>query len=295
MSDLEAPSFDDVFAREQKVEPAAPVDTGPLRDEQGRFAPKEATPPPVETKPVDPAPKAEQPPAPEVEELKDGDGGQRIPLAELKAERQKRQAYEKQLEEANARTVALERQMQEFLQRVQQPPQQPQHQQPQMPDPWTDPQGAFEYQQQQTQNMMAHLNANMSESIARQKFGDEAVNAAQQAALQAGLGEQFLMRRDPYGDLMRWHRQASFLSKVGNDPDAYEKSIEQKAYERALADLRAGKVPPPAANGAPAPAQPAQRFPGSLASATATGAQGAVLTDEAIAAAIFDSNRNRRQ
>ena len=285
-------SFDDVFARDQK--PEAPAETGPARDEQGRFAPKEATPPPVETTPA-PEAKAEQPPAPDAQDTPPEGDERRIPLAELKAERAKRQAFEKQVEEIQRQNAELTRQMQEFMQRAQQPQQQPpQMQQEQMPDPWTDPQGAMAYQQRQMQVQMAHLNANMSERLARQQFGDQAVEAAQHAALQAGLGEQFLMRRDPYGDLMKWHRSTSFLQKVGNDPEAYEKSIEQKAYERALADLRSGKVTPSAAPGAPAPNTPAQRFPGSLASATATGAQGAVLTDEAIAASIFDSRRDRR-
>lgn len=277
-------SFDDVFARdgsEMGADPAAPVTDAPPRDDAGRFAPKQETPPPVE-KPVETlaTPTPEAPPA-------DTDAKRHVPLSELLSERDKRKSEAKLREEAEKRYEATQAQLAE-IQRQFQAQQQPQYQ---APDPWVDPAAALQHQQEKFDFQLKNINANNSQRWAVEKFGVEKVQEAAQAAIRAGAADYFFNRPDPFADLMQWHRQQTFISKVGADPDAYEKSIEQRAYERALADLRAGKVPLP---GQPQTAQPTQRFPGSLADATQSGTQSAVLTDEAIAAELFAPNRNRR-
>lgn len=288
--------FNDVFARDSRdrgAETAAPVSDGPARDDLGRFAPKSEPAPKVEEPPKQEA-APEAPPAPTpppTEPTPEPTANRHVPLAELLGEREKRKQEAKLREEMEARVKTYEAQVAQYQAQLQ-AQQQPQQPKETPPDPWTDPQAALAYQQKQFEERLAHERANMSEMVARQRFGDAAVEAAQQAAIRAGAGPYFLQQRDPYGALLQWHRQQSFLEKVGSDPDAYEKSIEQRAYEKALADLKAGKVTP---GGAPQPAPAPTRFPGSLAEATPAGTQGGLLTPEAIAAELFDTNRNRRQ
>jgi hypothetical protein len=294
--------FTDVFSREEPsissdrdrgADTAAPVD-GPARDEQGRFAPRDPEPTKPETQAQQPAPRESTPqPTPEADQAKQP---RHVPLPELLSEREKRQQEARLREEAERRARDLESRVAEYERLIQQ--QRQQQVQEQAPDPWSDPKGALEWQQQQMTRQLQQQQAqfqqqlllersNISEVRAREKWGDEVVTAAEQAAINAGYAAYFLQQRDPYAALMKWHRSSSFMAKVGDDPDKYEKEIEKRAYEKALADLRAGKAP-----GSAAP----QRFPGSLADATSSSnGTGAVLTDEAIAHELFDSNRDRRR
>ena len=287
--------FTDVFERDSSsdrdrgADTAVPVSDGQIRDDRGRFAAREPEQPTPEAQP------GQQPASPTPQQPSGGDQPKQprhVPLPELLSEREKRQQEARLREEAERRAAALEQRVAQFEAAARQ-----QQQRQQAPDPWSDPQGALDWQQQQVQAQLQSQQAqfqqqlllersNASEARAREKHGDEAVAAAEQAAIAAGYVGHFLQQRDPYAALMQWHRQASYVQKVGPDPDAYEKSIHQRAYEQALADLRSGKVPAAAAP---------QRFPGSLAGATPAGAQGAVLTSEAIADELFDTNRNRRQ
>lgn len=251
------------------------TDAGQLRDERGRFAAKTEEAPADQPPPVQ---QGQEPPAAEAAPV-DPNTGRHVPLSELLSERKQRQEKERLYQEADARAKAYEQMVQQFRQ----PPPQAPPQQEQAPDPWSDPQAAFAYQQRQFDERMLNERANVSEMIARQKYGDEAVEAATQAAVREGAGQHFMRQRDPYGALMQWHRHNLFLQKVGPDPDAYEKQIEQKVREKVLAELKAG-------NGG----QPAPKFPGSLAAATGQGAQGAHLTPEAAMASVFASDRNRR-
>jgi len=294
-------NFDDVFARDDRdrgADSAAPKPEVP-RDDQGRFAPRSEPVPSTEAQPLDPKPaeprvSGESTPR----ESPPSEQPRHVPLPELLSEREKRKAEATRREEAEAKAREYEARVQQYEQFLAQLQQQQQQTPP--PDPWTDPQGALAYQQQQLQQQFQahvqrleaqqmHDRANISESIARQKFGDEAVTAAQQAAIKAGLGPRFMQERDPYASLMKWHQNNSFLQKVGPDPAAYEKTVEERAYQRLLADLQAGKIKLNGQSAAP------QRFPGSLADATAAGAPGGDLTDEAIAAEIFSPTRDRRR
>lgn len=290
-----ASEFDDVFKNDGSdmgANAAAPGTDQTPRDEAGRFAEKQPDAPPPADATAPPA-RTETPP--------NDNASRHVPLSELLSEREKRKAEATRREEVEKRNNDLQAQL-EVIARMQQaprPPQAPPHeQQEELPDPYDAP-AVMQYQLRQLQRMQQqfneqqmHQNANFSERLARQQHGNEAVEAAIKAAQAAGAGTYFLRQQDPYGALMQWHNQQSFLAKVGSDPQAYEKSIEQRAYERALADLKAGKAP--AATGRPASTPAATRFPGSLADATQSGSQGAVLTDEAIAAELFDTNRNRR-
>lgn len=282
--------FTDVFSREGSdmgADTAAPVEQGQPRDEAGRFAPKgpEAAP---EAAPPAPAVEAQPEATPPQTDTPSDRQPRHVPLPELLKERERYKSEATLRAEAEKRASDMQAQF-EALQRQVQAMQQPRPEPEPEPDPYADPAGYARYQAAVFQQQLANERANMSEMLARQKYGDAAVQAAQQAAIAAGAGQHFMRQRDPYGALMQWHRQQSFLQKVGNDPDAYEKSIEQRAYEKALADLKAGKVTPPGSPQAVAPTQ--QRFPGSLAAATATGNGAAHLSDEAAFSDVFSNRR----
>lgn len=237
---------------------------------------------------VEPEQKAEQPNGEDKPKgYRDPSSGRFVPLTELQSEREKRQEAQKARdEEARLRVQYEERarqyqaqleDMQRRFQAAQNPPTPP-------PDIFDDPNAWQQNIQAQFQEALANERANMSELRARDKFGDEVVEKALQAARAQNLGPQFMRMRDPYGALIDWHKRASFVQKIGPDPEAYEKQLEEKIRAKVLEELKT-----------PAAARPQQRFPTSLADATASGAQGALpVSDEALAANMFSSTRKRK-
>lgn len=269
--------LDGVFDRETPQE--TPADTGDTegraRDDKGRFAPK-SQPEPEAQAHQEQAQVEQQPQAP------DPNANRHVPLSELMAERKKRQEIERLHIEAEARAKAYE----QMQQRQPQPQyQQPQYQQPQEPPDFNlDPEGALSFHLQRQQQVFINQMLNQSEIMARDKFGDEIVDAALKAAQSAGVTGSFMNQPHPWGELVKWHKRQQTLQVVGDDPDAYRKKIEEEVRQKVLAELKAG-----GANGQAAP-----RFPGSLATATGQGEQGAHLTEEAAMGSIFASSRNRK-
>lgn len=271
-----ADPFAEVFSREDRdsgADTAAPeARVEPARDEHGRFAPKQPEAgTQKEAKTEELPPKAS--PEPETE-----DAGRRVPLRELLAERQKRKETEARIrDESDQRFKDYERRLSEMQRRLSQ--QQPE-QEVSQPDPETDPAGAYAYLQNQLHLVQLSARADVSESLARKAHGNEAVDAALKAVPDS-LRMQFVTAQDPYGALMAWHKQQTFLADVGDDPSAYIAKIEAAARAKVLAELKQGGAP-------------SQKFPGSLASATQTGQTGQHIDPQAMADQIFDSNRNRR-
>lgn len=202
-------------------EPEAPKQDR-QRDEQGRFAKgekEEETPPvPKETKPEK---------APET-------GLQ----AGISAERKKRQ-------DAERRALELEQRLQALEAAKNAAP---------MPDPQADPQGYTQAIQQQQYGMVLNQNLNFSEMLARDKHGDDVVEEAQQAFLEAvkvdpTLYQQLHTQRNPYGWLMKWHKQRQFMSEVGDDPSAYRQKLEAEIRAQLEAELQQKRpqapTPPP--------------------------------------------------
>lgn len=273
--------FDGVFDREAASEPAPePTQTegsAPVRDEKGRFAPKaQAEEEPAAPEPEPQAP-AEPTPAPQ-----DTNASRHVPLSELMAERKKRQEFEQRLMEAEARAKAFEAVSQRQPQ-FQQAPQFQQQQPEPPPDFYTDPEAALAARIQPMQQQFINAMLHQSEIMARDKYGDKVVDAALQAANAAGdqAKAQFLQTAHPWGEMVKWHKRQQTLSIVGDDPEAYRAKLETELREKIMAELKAPK--------------PAPKFPGSLAQATATGEQGAVLTEEAAMGSIFASGRDRRR
>jgi hypothetical protein len=268
--------LDDVFSSE--------------RDRGGKSAPPEAA--AAEPK-VEPQaqPQAEPQPTQETQ-AQDPETGRMVPLSELLQERKKSKS---KLEEESRARIAAEERAKLYEQQLQQfsrpQAQQPQRQQVRIPDPVTDPENYARYVQQSTEQRLIEQSLNFSERMARREHGTKTVDEALQAATQAGLvaSGHFLQTApdDPWAAMVEWHKQQKVLAEVGADPEAYRKKIEDEARAKVLEELKAGNGP--AAQGQP------QRFPGTLGDATATGKQGAHLTDEAVMSAVFSTDRDRRK
>jgi hypothetical protein len=254
------------------VETTESTEAARARDERGRFAAKSESEPQAQAQ-------TEQAPVEQQTQAQDPNANRQVPLSELLSERKQRQEEQRLRMEAEARAKAYE----QINQR------QPQHQPPpqaqiEPPDFITDPEGALSYHLQRQHQQHVNMMLNQSEIMARDKFGDELVDAALKAAQTAGATGQFMDKPHPWGELVKWHKRQQTLQVVGDDPDAFRKKIEEEVRQKVLAELKAG--------GAGAAAAP--RIPGTLATATGQGEQGAHLTDEAAMGSIFASGRNRK-
>lgn len=276
--------LDELFSssRDRGADPAA-----------SKAEPEVQTPEPEAEKP------AEQPSEEPAEEAKpqgyrDPSTGRFVPLKELTSEREKRQAAEKErdenarlrreAEDNAARYRAEVEASQRRFQAAQNPP-------PAPPDPLMDPEGALSHMQQTFEQKLINQNLNFSEARARDKFGDETVDKALKAAVDAGVAQHFVRSPNAYQDMIKWHNNMINRQRVGDDVDAFEKRIREEERQKTIEELKAGRV---SVMPGQTPQQP-QRFPGSLVDATASGPQGAqAVSDEAIAANTFSSNRKRR-
>ncbi len=281
--------LNDVFSsgRDRGADPAAPAEP--------EAKAKEPTAEPQSKEAVEPESKPEAT-DPDAKGYRDPSTGRFVPLKELTTEREKRQAAEKSREEeARLRKDAednwrrTQAQVEEIQRRLQ--ASQPQQTQAEPPDPFLDPAGALAFQRDQFQQEILNQRLNTSEMFARNKHGDQIVDAAFQAANQAGALQHFVRSKDCYGDMIKWHRHQQVLARVGEDPDAYEKTLEEKIRAKVLEELKTG-------NRAVVPGQAPQaqpRFPGSLVDATGTGANVAhPISDEAMMGSVFGSDRKRK-
>lgn len=219
-----------------------------------------------------------------------------VPLSELQSERTKRQDFQRQAQEAEARARAYEQMVQNFQR---QQTAQPQHQQQQVqtpqqaPDPVVDPQGFQAWinnvvgsqvaaVQQQAHNQFL----NLSKYGAAERFGLQNVQMAEEAAIQNGAAGYFSQQPDPYGALMGWWNQSRVLHEVGGDLTAYQERLRKEGAEQALAKLKQGNT-----------GQPQPRFPTTLADQTAAGVQqgAAPQSGAAMINALFAPDRNRKQ
>lgn len=170
---------------------------------------------------------------------------QLAPVQALIDERLKRQ-------EAEQRLRALETQLQQ-MQRAQQA------QQAKAPDWLEDPEAAAQYQASAIHQQMEDMRLNMSQEMAETQFGGDTVKAALDAFQRQGdphLHRKILSARHPYGELVRWHRQQSVLSEIGDDPASYRAKIEAEVRERLMAEMQQAQpakpaAPPPTMGNAP--------------------------------------------
>ena len=143
-----------------------------------------------------------------------------VPLSALQAERTKRQETERRLQELEARDT-----------------------QPAPPDPATDPQGAHDQLQASVQQSIFNERLNMSETMARQALGDEAVDQATEmfkAAVEKNpaLRQQLEAEQHPYGWLVNWAKREQAFADIG-DPDAWKEKVRGEIEAKFKADIEA--------------------------------------------------------
>lgn len=156
-------------------------------------------------------------PEPKVEEKP-----QMVPLATYLDEREKRKALE---------------------QRVQQPAPQPQP----LPDVIDDPQGFAGQIQAQVVSAAQTARLDVSEVMAREKYGDEAVDAAFKAAVEQGVAQNFVNEKHAYGALVDWHKKQVLAAEIG-DPAKYREKLKAEIRAEFEAEQVATQI-----KGTPAP------------------------------------------
>ena len=236
-----------------------------LREDNGRFAPKEAQEEPTPQAP-EPAPNPEPPqaavptpPAPATGEPAPIAPNHAVPpgyvpIAATLDERDKRQAIQREFDE-------LKRKYEEATRKP-----------PVEIDPVTDPDGFRTHQEQQLARSEWNTLTRISKVWAERAHGKDAVTAAEEAIKteverNPGFFNEIQRQSDPYDFAVQWHKRQAALAKIGDkDPEAWaEEWARQKGY---VLNQPNGEGVAPVA---PAPATPTPLPRPSLASAPAAG------------------------
>lgn len=184
--------------------------------EEDEAAEAEAEQPKAEEKPQDP-------PADEPKE-------QMVPLAALQAEREEKRGLK-------TRVDRLEQYLTQMTQQNQ----------PRPPSMQEDPEGFMQMFGAQIAAREANITAEMSEKFARIQHTDAVVDEAFAAAEAAGALNQFIGKRDAWGELVKWHKAQKALKEIGDDPEAYKQRMRQEL----MAELAAERANNPANQPAP--------------------------------------------
>jgi hypothetical protein len=199
---------------------------------------------PVAESPVEPqsTPAAQ----PEPEAMKN------VPLSALLDERDRRRIE-------SDRVALLEQQIREMTQ-ASQP-------QPQAPDPLEDPEGYNTFIAQQFEQRIINQSLNTSEVIARQAYGDDLVNKAQQWAKPIIESDPNYFRRltssaHPYAQVIADYQRATALDRLGDAKGVDDFLAWREAQAKLTADPQPAAPAAPATNPIP---------PRSIASATSAG------------------------
>lgn len=135
------------------------------------------------------------------------------------------------------------------------------------PDFYENPQAAIQHHMQPVQQQLDTMRLNMSEQMAIQTHGQDAVTAAFQA-LQAKEDQPayqaIMSARSPYHALVDWHKQQQVAQEIGSDPAAYRAKVEAEVRAQIEAEAVAKQAQELAA-----------KAPASLAETTGTGGSAA--------------------
>jgi len=232
------------------------------RDEKGRFASKQ------DNQPTEPQ-KAEQPKAedtPAKEQAKAEDEPHKpapgnVPQQALDAERRK-------LREAREKEIQLQQRLDTLERIIGQggKPQQPQEEAPK-PTIWDNEEAYFADKLSPYEKQLAEVREQNSELRAMVFHGRETVEAAKTAledAVHDGNPEavrfvQALMQHpDPFAEIVKWHRDQTTRSEIGDDIDAFRK----KVIEEYLASQQAASPSQQQQPAAPDTAQMPSSFAG---------------------------------
>lgn len=207
-----------------QIEDVAEVAENTLRDERGRFAPKQASEEPAE--PV----AQEQPVVAETPK----DTSQGIPSWRLKEEAEARRAAEERAANHERELMELRRQFQAM--QKQSEPKAP------VPDIWENADGFVDHRTNQAiepiKGEISQLREYYSQRDAIREHGAEKVKAAYDALAQGmnardpeviAVYQRAMSSIDPYGDIMKWHKKQTIFSTIGDDPEAFvERQIEER-------------------------------------------------------------------
>ena len=212
---------------------------------------------PVETpepEAVEPQPEPEQPQeAPQPQEE-----SRHVPLATFLDQRDELKRWKQEAE-----------QLRQERERLTQQPRQ-------APDPHDDPEGFASYQNQHFEQKLTEQRFQISDVIARQQHGPEAVEAAgawaaERARSDPGFAIAYMQQQHPIDWIVQQHKRDQMISSIGNDPDEF---VRRRAAEMGL--LNPAPIAAPAAPQQPV-AQPVTP-PRSLAAVPGSGGAAAVPT-----------------
>ena len=160
-----------------------------------------------------------------------------VPLAALQSERAENRSLKSQIPVLQQKIDQLT----EIVQRATAP-------RPEPIDPVADPERFSAMMQSQIAAVASNTRAEMSERFARDKYGDDAVEEAFSAAQTAGVVDQFRGQKDPWNELVKWHKSAKVAQEIGNDPDAYKARLKAEIMQELQSAGQVGaSVKPPAA------------------------------------------------
>lgn len=192
-----------------------------------------------------------------------------VPRAALEDERRKRKENEAAMATARAEIERRDELLRRIAAERQRQPQQPGREGNGVPDPVTDPEAFHEYVARS--NRTAFVNA--THSYACQRYGDDRVAAALQAAEQAGVSPYFAWKSQrPWDDLMDWYSNQEVRSMYGTTPDTVEEKVLAK-YGLSRAELQAraqAAQPQPQSQQTPSARPPVPQPPTSLAAVTSS-------------------------
>lgn len=186
----------------------------------------------------------------------------RVPLAELKAEREKRQQYERELAEMRGRLQAMER----FA------APQPMQQELPPPDIFQDPAAFVQAQVHQAiapRDQASMYNARL---IAEARFGEkdtaEAIESFDTLMAQGRIHpaeiQRVMQSPNPFAEAVKWHKQHKIVSEIG-DPVSYREKVLAEAMNDPAFRQKAMDAWRQQASNAPQQAgQPAINLPPSL-------------------------------
>ena len=236
--------------------PAAQPEASQPRDENGRFAGKEAE-PQAQAQP-------QQPQAVEAQPQPQAQPSPTVPLDALHASREETRQLRQQLQQALTALAAT---------RQPAAPQQPAQPQPKK-EIWDDPDAFLSEKLTPIEQMVRRQTENFSRMIAVRDHGQETVQTAYQAMAQAmQSGDQnaaFEYRRimaseHPYDALVIWHKTQSTLAKIGNDPDAWvQQQLDAMLSDPAKQAEILQRIQGSAATAAPKSGAPIVNLPPSL-------------------------------
>lgn len=127
-----------------------------------------------------------------------------VPIGALMDERDKRKARDEELKRIQAELEQMRQSRQEA---------------PRIPDPLDDAQGFADYQRQTAESLALNVKLDMSEDLARDKFGDEKVDAARDWALakyrdDPSFRNKVIAQRNPYSFVVKEFEREQKVAKV---------------------------------------------------------------------------------